>query len=93
MPQLLRESAGLQGDIGKRCMHQLDPGPVALEAGRGMRQALASRLQRPWVLIEANQTTLWAEALCDSEAVPAQSQGGVDIRPAGLDRQKVDRFF
>jgi hypothetical protein len=37
--------------------------------------------------------TPWAKASCDFQAVPAQTQGRVDINAAAPDCQKVDRFF
>ena len=49
--------------------------------------------QRLQVFIEANQTTLWAEAPCDCFAVAAQTHRGVDIGPAAPDIQKIGRFF
>ena len=49
--------------------------------------------QRYRILIEANQTSLSAEAPCDFVGVAAKPEGRVDISAAAPHVQKMDRFF
>src|SRR5215813_11224023 len=78
------------GDLGVRAVQQSDLRSV-ITSDPG--QPLPRQFDRIGIFIEANQMTLWAEALCDFETVPAQTQGRVDIGAAAPDSQKIDRFF
>jgi hypothetical protein len=66
-------------------MQERDLRPVVFQIGRRLAQtSLRDRLRRG-VLIDPNQMTLSAEALCDFVRVPAQAQGRVDIGAAAPD--------
>jgi hypothetical protein len=56
-------------------------------------QSFPRPLERGYILIDPNQTTLCAEAFCDFVAVPAQAHRCVDIGPTAPNIQKIDRFF
>src|ERR1700722_2288111 len=70
----------------KRCLLQLNPGPIYLLllrfAEAGSPKPEAGSLQRRRILIEANQMSRCAEAFCDFVTVSAQAHRGVDISPA-----------
>ncbi len=92
--QAIREIRGkARADFGKARMQKRDLRPVVFQFLWRSAQTFAGDLQCVGVFIEGDQTTLSAEALCDFVTVPAQPQGRVDIDPAALGIQKVDRFF
>src|SRR5690242_2322637 len=80
-------------DLGIRIVDQLDARRRGSKLSRQTIETLPRQLQRRRILIEANQTSLWAEALCDFVRVAAKSEGRVDIAAAALHVQKMDRFF
>src|SRR5690348_8138770 len=80
-------------DLGIRIVDQLDLRRLASEFGCETVETLARQLQRRRILIEANQTSLWAEATCDFVRVAAKPEGRVDIGAAAPHVQKMDRFF
>src|ERR1051326_8522799 len=78
--------------FGKARLQQRYLWPFFFLARRRL-QSLPRPFQCARVFIEANQMTRWAEATCDCVAVAAQTQRGVDISPAALDPEKIDRFL
>ena len=59
------------GHLGERSVYQLNLRPVTRQFRRRFCQPLARPFQRCRVFIEANQTTLCAEMLCDFESMPS----------------------
>src|SRR5579872_1355724 len=58
--------------FGIRSVDQLDLRHLVAKFGCERVDTLARQLQRRRILIEANQTSLWAEALCDFVRMTAQ---------------------
>src|ERR1051326_6069953 len=78
-PQVGQDAIARSGcqfrDFAEAALPQLDLRPVVFFR----RQTLAGDCQRARILIEANQTTLSAEASCQCETVAARAHDRVDI--------------
>src|SRR5581483_9380860 len=80
-------------DFDIRTVDQLDLWSFTPKFGCETIETLPRQLQRRRILIEANQTSLWAEAPCDFVRVAAKPEGRVDIGAVAPHVQKMDRFF